>query len=97
MTDNHDHSRDRSGFFAKARETSRQSWETIRRAFVEFLKIPTLVIAGFLLLALVMFVLDEARIANQGNVDARNNPRIKSGDGHDESNTMTVSISRCGP
>ena len=66
MTDNHDHSRDRSGFFAKARETSRQSWETIRRAFVEFLKIPTLVIVGFLLLALVMFVLDEARIANQG-------------------------------
>ena len=39
----------------------RQLWETIRRAFVEFLMIPTLVIGGFLLLALVMFVIDGSR------------------------------------
>jgi hypothetical protein len=38
----------------------------IRRAFVEFLKIPTLVIVGFLLLALVMYFLDAARIAKEG-------------------------------
>jgi hypothetical protein len=40
-------------------------WETIRRAFVEFLKIPTFVIVGFLLLAAVMYVLDAARIVNE--------------------------------
>jgi uncharacterized membrane protein len=40
-------------------------WETIRRAFVEFLKIPTFVIVGFLLLAAVMYVLDAARILNE--------------------------------
>jgi uncharacterized membrane protein len=40
-------------------------WETIRRAFVEFQKIPTFVIVGFLLLAAVMYVLDAARIVNE--------------------------------
>jgi uncharacterized membrane protein len=45
---------------------SNQLWETVRRAFVEFLTIPTLVIVGFLALALVMFILDEARIASKG-------------------------------
>jgi hypothetical protein len=50
MANNHDRSPDRGGSFANAGEKSRRLWETIRRAFVEFLKIPTFVIAGFLLL-----------------------------------------------
>ncbi|MBC8037448.1 MAG: DUF2254 domain-containing protein [Rhizobiales bacterium] len=37
---------------------SRQSLENIHRAFVEFLTIPTLVIASFLLLALIMLFVD---------------------------------------
>ncbi len=37
---------------------SRQNLENMRRAFAEFLTIPTLVIAGFLLLALVMYLVD---------------------------------------
>lgn len=45
---------------------SRHLWEIVRRAFVEFLMIPTVVIVGFLLVALVMFIVDEARIANEG-------------------------------
>jgi uncharacterized membrane protein len=52
--------------FIQVSEMSRRMWEVVRRAFVEFLTIPTLVIAGFLLLALVTFVLDEARIVNEG-------------------------------
>ena len=39
----------------------RQLWETIRRALVEFLIVPTLVIGGFLLLALAMYVIDASR------------------------------------
>lgn len=66
-------SRDRSTptqTFASAVHTLRLVIETTHRAFVEFLTIPTLVIAGFLLLALVTFVLDQGRIAASG-VDAR--------------------------
>jgi uncharacterized membrane protein len=37
--------------------------ETTHRAFVEFLTIPTFVIASFLLLALITFVFDKSRIA----------------------------------
>ena len=66
MTNTRDHSLGPGGLFAKAREMSRYWWETIRRAFVEFLKIPTFVIAGFLLLAAVMYILDEARLVNEG-------------------------------
>lgn len=39
--------------------------ETIRRAFAEFLLTPTLVIFGFLLLAVATYILDESRIAPQ--------------------------------
>ncbi len=63
MAENYDRSPDRGGSFGKAMERSRQLSETIRRAFVEFLKVPTIVIIGFLLLALVMFVIDESRAA----------------------------------
>ena len=66
MTERQDDPSHHAGSFAKAGERSRHLWETVRRAFVEFLKIPTFVIVGFLLLALVMFLLDEARIANKG-------------------------------
>jgi len=66
MTNDHDHSPDWNGSLAKVREMSRQLWETVRRAFVEFLKIPTFVIAGFLLLAVITFILDEGRIAYEG-------------------------------
>ena len=41
-------------------KTSRQSLDNVRRAFVEFLTIPTLVIAGFLLAALVTHTLDRS-------------------------------------
>jgi hypothetical protein len=63
MTNNRDQSPDRIGAFKKARETARQLWENVRRAFVEFLMIPTCVTVGFLLLALVMYVLDASRAA----------------------------------
>jgi len=56
----------RAGAIANAVEALRLVIETTRRAFVEFLTIPTLVIAGFLLLALLTFVLDENRIAASG-------------------------------
>ena len=45
--------------------------EIIRRAFVEFLWIPTLVIVAFLLLALATFLLDAARIAHEAPTEAR--------------------------
>lgn len=37
-------------------------WQNVRRAFAEFLKIPSLVILAFLLLALVTLVIDKMRI-----------------------------------
>lgn len=37
-------------------------WETIRRAFAEFLTIPTLIIVGFLLLAVAMNALERAQL-----------------------------------
>jgi uncharacterized membrane protein len=40
----------------------KKSWETVRRAFVEFLGLPSLLIVGFLLLAAVTSALDSARI-----------------------------------
>ena len=43
--------------------SSRQSIENIRRAFVEFLTIPTLVIAGFLMLALIVHFIDASGAA----------------------------------
>ena len=44
----------------------RQWAEAVRRAFVEFLTIPSLVIIAFLALASIMFILDETRIATKG-------------------------------
>jgi uncharacterized membrane protein len=58
MTNNHNRSSNRGGSFAKAGDWSLRLWETTGRAFDEFLKIPTFVIVGFLLLAAVMYVLD---------------------------------------
>ena len=66
MPNRHDDSLNLSAPFAKAGEASRQWWETVRRAFAEFLKIPTFVIVGFQLLAAVMYILDEARILHEG-------------------------------
>jgi hypothetical protein len=37
-------------------------FEIFRRAFAEFLFVPTLIIAGFLLLALATYLLDSAKI-----------------------------------
>jgi hypothetical protein len=65
MAHNPKHSSERSGSLAGTRKIFRRLWETTRRAFVEFLTIPSLVILGFLLLAAVTFVLDEARIARE--------------------------------
>ena len=45
---------------------SRRAVETVRRAFAEFLTIPTIVIAGFLVLAAASYLLDEFRIARLG-------------------------------
>ena len=39
----------------------RRLGEAVRRAFVEFLKLPTIVIIAFLILGAITFVLDEAR------------------------------------
>jgi hypothetical protein len=56
MTSAPDHWLDRTGAF---RKTTESYWlETIRRAFVEFLKMPTFVIVGFLMLAAAMYILD---------------------------------------
>ena len=66
MAGNNDHSSQRSGSSKKAKHIPGQVLETIRRAFVEFLTIPTVVIVGFLALAVIMFVLDEARIVREG-------------------------------
>ncbi len=44
----------------------RRTAETVRRAFSEFLTIPTVIIAGFLVLAAIFYFLDEARIARVG-------------------------------
>src|SRR5687767_13905616 len=65
MTSNNE----RSGSFALAK-MARQWWETTRRAFVEFLTIPSLVIGGFLLLALVMFAIDEGTSPTEGQTNA---------------------------
>jgi hypothetical protein len=59
---------DSSYTFGEPEGILRHAWETSRRAFVEFLKVPTFVIIGFLLLALVMYVLDAARIDDEGHV-----------------------------
>lgn len=63
------------GEFARAREASRRVLETIRRAFAELLAIPTAIIAGFLGLAALAYLLDKARTAwagpNAGLLDSR--------------------------
>ena len=43
---------------------ARRAVEQVRRAFSEFLTIPTLIIAGFMLVAFVMYRLDHVRIAH---------------------------------
>ena len=48
------------------RQTIRHLWDTIRRAFIEFLKLPTIIIVGFLMLAAITYALDEARVASAG-------------------------------
>ncbi|MBA3754526.1 MAG: hypothetical protein H0X01_10410 [Nitrospira sp.] len=40
------------------------TWETVRRAFAEFLTLPTGTIIGFLLLAAGTFVLDRSEVAS---------------------------------
>lgn len=62
MTGNSDH----GGSFAGLVEASHRLWEIVHRAFVEFLKVPTMVIAGFLLLAMVTFILDDASTTAEG-------------------------------
>jgi uncharacterized membrane protein len=58
MTSAPDHWLDRTGAFRKTTEILGHWLETIRRAFVEFLKMPTFVIVGFLMLAAAMYILD---------------------------------------
>ena len=59
-------SADPGGRLARLMDALRQWTETVRRAFVEFLTIPSLMIVGFLVLAAIMYALDEARIAAKG-------------------------------
>lgn len=66
MADEDEDKSNRTGTFINAVESLRLVLETTRRAFVEFLTIPTLVIAGFLLLALLTFMLDRSRITAGG-------------------------------
>ena len=49
-----------SGRLSNARTSLRHAIEATRRAFAEFLTIPTIVIGGFLLLALATYFLDQA-------------------------------------
>lgn len=60
-----DHSLDRTGAFRKTTGIVRHWLETIRRAFVEFLTMPTFVIVGFLILAAAVYILDETRIVEE--------------------------------
>ncbi len=53
---------ERTGRQDRGPSASRKLWQTVRRAFVEFLAIPSAVIAGFVLLALVTFLIDEWRM-----------------------------------
>ena len=52
-----------SGRLSDARTSLRHAIEATRRAFAEFLTIPTIVIGGFLLLALATYFLDQAHNA----------------------------------
>lgn len=60
MDDNHERPPALAPAFAKIRDSLRHTVEVIRRSFVEFLTIPTLVIGAFLLLAVCTFLLDES-------------------------------------
>jgi uncharacterized membrane protein len=66
MADDHEDKSTRTSTLVNAVESLRLVLEITRRAFVEFLTIPTLVIAGFLLLALLTFILDRSRITASG-------------------------------
>jgi uncharacterized membrane protein len=66
MRNNQRQSLKRVGSLGKVSRASFHLWEAVRRAFVEFLTIPSLVIIGFLLLAVIMFVIDERLIATTG-------------------------------
>lgn len=61
-----DRSPDSGGRLSGVREWSRHALETLRRAFAEFLTIPTVVIGGFLILAFIMHAIDLARPASNG-------------------------------
>lgn len=65
MAENSNRSADAGGAVAGPREGMRHWTETIHRAFVEFLTIPTLVVAGFVLLAVVMYFVDDHFSAEQ--------------------------------
>ncbi len=53
MTDKQHHSRNRRAL---------KRWDALRRAFAEFLLLPSLIIAGFLLLSMVTFALDRGDV-----------------------------------
>src|SRR5688572_21746490 len=65
MRDHRDYPQAQTGPLSSTWEMSRHLWETARRAFVEFLKIPSIVIVGFLLLAVLVYLADEARLAGE--------------------------------
>jgi len=67
MPDDHEDGSPLTGTLVRLAGSLRSAFETTRRAFLEFLTIPTLVIAGFLLLALLTFVLDRGRLSNGSN------------------------------
>jgi uncharacterized membrane protein len=66
MTDGQGRQPGSIGPLAVSAQATRRIAKAIRRAFAEFLAIPTAVISFFLLLALVMYVIDAGRAAHDG-------------------------------
>lgn len=66
MPPKQDRSPNHASYLSGARRRSRHVVATARRAFVEFLTIPTVVIVCFLLLAAATYFLDRAHIAREG-------------------------------
>lgn len=61
MAEDHDRSVSSTSGRPAAGIASHRRWEIIKRAFIEFLRIPSMVIAAFLALAVIIFFVDERR------------------------------------
>lgn len=66
MTDGQSRQPGSTGPLAVSAQVARRIAKTIRRAFAEFLAIPTVVISLFLLLAVVMYWIDAGRASYEG-------------------------------